>query len=120
VSAWLGRAVYCVVTARRSERPTVPPSFDVAQYARDSEARMRSVAATRRPPPLELDLDLDLDGWNDATPRATSSEVRIRPNTPATNEARAMVGAPCVPTPLAEERMEQEDGKTGRSERGGG
>jgi hypothetical protein len=88
------RAVYCVVTARRSERPTVPPSFDVLQFAKDSEARMRG--ARRSEPALEL----DLEDWAGATPK-TQSEVRLvsRPNLEAPSDeawAQAIVGMPYV------------------------
>lgn len=83
---------------RRSERPTRPPSFDAAQYAKDSDARVRTSpighgaaakdegAPSREPP-------------RDGVPR---SETRIatRPNTRAamTDElwARKMTGAPVV------------------------
>jgi hypothetical protein len=105
VGARLEHAVYCVVTARRSERPTVPPSFDVAKYARDSEARFRSAlssAAKRSQPALELDFEDGLDA-----PRG-QSEVRLatRPNLEATPTdeawARAMAGALYVAMPRAQ------------------
>jgi hypothetical protein len=113
VGARLDRAVYCVVKSRRSERPTVPPSFDVAQYAKDSEARIRAGRPTVRagaparsqPPPLEL----DFDEWSDKAPRP-ESEVRLatRPNLAATPTdeawARAMVGTPYAAIPGAQLR----------------
>jgi hypothetical protein len=107
VGGRLDRAVYCVVTPRRSERPTVPPSFDVAQYAKDSEARMRRAtpsAARRSQPALELDLE---EGFEAAAPKA-QSEVRLatRPNLAATPTdeawARSMAGAPYVAVSGAE------------------
>jgi hypothetical protein len=91
MSARWERAVYCIVTARRrSERPTVPPSFDVLQYAKDSEARMKRSAPPPRtagvPAHIEapLELELDFDDWLEAAPK-TQSEVRLmtHPNSEA-------------------------------------
>jgi hypothetical protein len=65
----------------RSERPTTPPSFDVAQFAKDSDARLRSAR-----PAAEL----------------PGSETRLitRPQMGATITdqawARDMIGAPTV------------------------
>ena len=73
--------------AKRSERPTVPPSFDVARYAKDSDARMAKARA------VEPDEDAGL------LPR---SQVRLltRPDAGpvVTDEAwaRTMTGAPYV------------------------
>ena len=99
------RAVYCIVTARRrSERPTVPPSFDVLQYAKDSEARMRRSAPPTAAVPAHSEpaLELDFEDWLEATPRA-QSEVRLltHPN-------------PEAPTDLEEDGTERrKHGKTG-------
>jgi hypothetical protein len=104
VGARLDRAVYCVVTPKRSDRPTVPPSFDVAQYAKDSEARMRSARQTVRtgaPTRSQPALELDFDDWVEAA-LGKKSEVRIatRPNLAATPSdeawAQSMTGAPYV------------------------
>jgi hypothetical protein len=91
-----------VTARRRSERPTVPPSFDVLQYAKDSEARMRRSAPPTAAVPAHSEpaLELDFEDWLEATPRA-QSEVRLmthpNPEAPADEAwARAMVGAPFV------------------------
>jgi hypothetical protein len=107
MGAGLEHAVYCGVTARGSDRPTVPPAFDVERYARDSEARLRGVrpapAARTLPPPLEL----DLEDWAGATPQARS-EVRLVSRADIGAEAgdegwaQAMVGKPYVAMPGAE------------------
>jgi hypothetical protein len=75
-------AVYLKVSMpNRSERPTTPPSFDVAQFAKDSDARLRGVASAAELP---------------------SSETRLitRPQMGATITdqawARKMIGAPTV------------------------
>lgn len=65
-----------------SDRPTIPPSFDVEKFAKDSDARISTVTpAPQTPPPAE-----------------PTSEVRLmtRPRIdPVTHEtwARAMTGA---------------------------
>jgi hypothetical protein len=70
----------------RSERPTVPPSFDIAQYASESDARL-GMAASSEP--------------DEALP-APSSEIRLstRPHLerPVSDEAwaRGVAGPPSV------------------------
>lgn len=77
---------------RKSERPTVPPEFDVAKYAKDSDAHIQT--ARRRDPDVGC-----------TVPR---SETRLstRPDMAAavTDEAwaRSMTGAPVVVVPPAE------------------
>jgi hypothetical protein len=72
--------------ATRSERPTSPPSFDVSEYARDSDARMRA-----RQPEAQA-----------ASPRIPRSETRLttRPklSVAISDEAwaRGMTGAPVI------------------------
>ncbi len=85
-----------MVAPKRSERPTVPPSFDVAQYARDSDRRVaRARAVTQAPPP----------GADDEGGPASRSEMRLvtRPNAgPAITDeawARSMTGAARVALP---------------------
>ena len=65
-----------------SDRPTIPPSFDVEKFAKDSDARISTVAPATTPPP----------------PAEPRSEVRLmtRPRIdPVTHDAwaRAMAGA---------------------------
>jgi hypothetical protein len=77
---------------RKSERPTMPPEFDVAKYAKDSDAHI-------------LGVKKDESGEQDKQPR---SETRLstRPNMAAavTDEAwaRSMTGAPLVVVAPAE------------------
>jgi hypothetical protein len=84
----------------RRERPTTPPSFDVAKFAKDSDAHLRSAA-----PNAEAGL-----------PR---SETRLvtRPQMGAvmTDEAwaREMVGAPVVVVPSDELRRLPLDHRAG-------
>jgi hypothetical protein len=79
---------------RVSERPTTPPSFDLAQYAKQSESRQRSAEAD--PEPRET---RETGETADETPH---SETRIvtRPTiwVALTDEAwaRAMIGAPVI------------------------
>ncbi len=76
------------VMARRSDRPTMAPSFDVAQYAKESEARVRTKAQALAPPDPAV---------------ATNAEGR-RPTRPGTGGvavpdetwARGIIGAPIV------------------------
>ena len=76
---------------RRSELPTVPPPFNVDHYARDSDDKLATAAATV---PDEL--------------RATESETRLATRRPqadaATDEtwARAVAGSMLMATPLDE------------------
>jgi len=76
--------------AKRSERPTVPPSFDVARYAKDSDARL-GVARPAQP--------------ESETASAAWSEVRLvtRPHSDpvATDESwgQSMKGSPYVSMP---------------------
>jgi hypothetical protein len=68
---------------KRTERPTIPPSFDVAKFAKDSDEHIRSVA------PVE-----------DALLPSSETRLITRPQMGAaiTDEAwaRGMVGAPVV------------------------
>jgi hypothetical protein len=70
---------------RRSERPTVPPSFDIAQYASESDAQLGTAPSDA-----------------DEAPSAPSSEVRLstRPYWEAAVSdeawARGVAGAPSV------------------------
>jgi hypothetical protein len=64
-----------------SDRPTIPPSFDVEKFAKDSDARISTVAPATTPPP----------------PPEPTSEVRLmtRPRIDAVTPetwARAMAG----------------------------
>jgi len=75
---------------RKSERPTLAPAFDVSQYARDSDRRLRS-APTPAPPKC------DAAG---VTLKISETRLATRPRLGAfvTNEAwaRSMVGLPYV------------------------
>ena len=79
------------MAVRSSERPTIAPSFDPEQYARDSERRMTTVAPPPRTPEVFL-----------PEPETKPSEVRIatRPQwgQVLTHEAwaRSLKGAPVV------------------------
>jgi hypothetical protein len=79
-----------VIMRTRSERPTTPPAFDVVQYAKDSDARVRTVR------PITCD---EATAASETTPQ---SETRIatRPSMGATTTdeswARSMTGAPLV------------------------
>lgn len=84
------------MAVRLSERPTIAPAFDVAEYARDSERRVASVAPSKlAPPPVPEDFPPESD-------TKPSSEVRIvtRPQwgVVLTNQAwaRSIRGAPYV------------------------
>ncbi len=76
----------------KSDRPTMPPSFDVEQYAKDSDARIAKAAPVASPPAEE----------EAVTPQTPQSEMRLltRPKMGAvlTNDAwaRSMTGAPVV------------------------
>jgi hypothetical protein len=78
---------------RRSERPTRPPSFDAAQYAKDSDARVRTAHSVAK------DEAGSREAPHDVLPR---SETRIatRPKTRAAIAddawAQKMTGAPIV------------------------
>lgn len=80
----------------KSDRPTMPPAFDVERYARESDERI--VTAQRVPLPEDAEHALD-------TPRATpASEVRLltRRNMGAVADeawARSIVGSPVVVMP---------------------
>jgi hypothetical protein len=82
---------------RSSDRPTLPPSFDVEEFARDSDRRIRS-AVSRTPATTEPD-----DAAFAVESAAKTSEIRIatRPQWRAavmTHEAwaRSLVGTPVV------------------------
>jgi len=85
----------------RSNRPTAPPSFDVEQYAKDSDARIASVK---------------LHEPAGTHPR---SETRMATRPPVggglTDEAwaRLMTGAPTVTMPLADLRRLPLDHRAG-------
>jgi hypothetical protein len=49
----LRRIFHSVRSVRKSERPTLPPGFDVSRFARDSDQRLRST----RPGAIDGDLD---------------------------------------------------------------
>jgi hypothetical protein len=93
----------------RSERPTTPPSFDVVQYAKDSDARMASTRPLVAP---EL-------GGTDDDEFARQSETRLVLRTGeaiATEDdawARAMLGAPVVVMPTDELRRLPLDHRAG-------
>jgi hypothetical protein len=79
---------------RRDDRPTLPPTFDVAQYAKDSDAKIRAARVT-------------LDEAEAAAPETAQSETRLltRPRMGAVPDetwARSMPGA-LVVLPSAEE-----------------
>ncbi|HEX8793864.1 MAG TPA: hypothetical protein VF765_23135 [Polyangiaceae bacterium] len=63
-----------------SDRPTIPPSFDVEKFAKDSDARISAVAPAGSPPPPEPTSEVRL-----------MTRPRIDAVTPET-WARAMVG----------------------------
>src|ERR1700684_1323690 len=70
----------------RSDRPTVPPSFDVDKYAKDSDARIAPVT------PLPLFDELD----NSATAPRSETRLATRPQIAAATDeswARSMPGA---------------------------
>jgi hypothetical protein len=85
---------------KRSERPTVPPSFDVAQYAKDSDARLTRARAAAAA--AEADAEQEDEAGQMPMPR---SEMRLltRPNAGpvVTDEAwaRSMAGIPAVVMP---------------------
>jgi hypothetical protein len=76
------------MTASRNESPTIPPGFDVARYARDSDERIARVKSSA------ADADAAMP------PETMRSEVRLltRPEMGATMTdeawARTMVGSP--------------------------
>jgi hypothetical protein len=82
---------------RKSERPTTPPSFDVVQFAKNTDARSGTV--------LPRPTDSCADGGDDEASSAPRSETRIvsRPAIPAVDSdeswAAAMMGAPVVVMP---------------------
>jgi hypothetical protein len=87
-------AVYWKGMPERSERPTIPPTFDVARYAKESDARV----VTAQPAESDEELEHAFD-----SPSATPcSEVRLvtRPDigAVATDEtwARTIAGMPVV------------------------
>jgi hypothetical protein len=76
--------------SRKSERPTVPPSFDVLKFAQDSDARV----ARARPVPADDEVPVS----SEPQPR---SEMRLatRPTMGAMGDeawARLLSGAPAV------------------------
>jgi hypothetical protein len=79
---------------RKSERPTVPPEFDVVKYAKDSDAH---IAGVRRE---------DVSGERPTKQPRSETRLSTRPNMAAavTDEAwaRSMTGAPIVVIPPAE------------------
>jgi hypothetical protein len=79
---------------RSSERPTVPPGFDVAKYAKDSDAHLRKVKTKTRK---------DLPA---ATTPQSETRIATRPRIgfSLTDEtwARSMTGAPAIA--IADER----------------
>jgi hypothetical protein len=85
--------------SRRSDRPTIPPAFDVAQYAKDSDARIAS-AAQKTAAPAEPDESATAEA--SAAESVALSEIRLmtRPMmAPAMTDeswARSMRGAPVV------------------------
>jgi hypothetical protein len=83
--------------SQRDERPTLPPGFDVARYAKDSDAQLRRAEQSASVPPTSGPVRKTEE------PR---SETRIasRPEMPATltdeEWARTVVGAPfCAMNP---------------------
>jgi hypothetical protein len=121
VGKWPIPTVYSVMSMpRRSERPTTPPLFDAAEYAKDSEARIRNARRKTDGPPSSLEHaaarpdgtypappahDPQGSGEESARPETPYSETRLatRPTMGATITdeawARAMVGAPVVLMP---------------------
>ena len=85
---------------RRTERPTTPPSFDVAKFAKDSDAQIRNVA------PVE-----------DAVLPSSETRLITRPQMGAaiTDEtwARGMVGVPVVVVPAEDLRRLPLDHRAG-------
>jgi hypothetical protein len=79
---------------RKSERPTMPPEFDIAKYAKDSDAH---VVGVRRE---------DVSGEQPTKLPRSETRLSTRPNMAAavTDEAwaRSMTGAPVVVVPVAE------------------
>jgi hypothetical protein len=82
---------------RKSDRPTIPPGFDVAKYARDSDAHLTKVKAKTRK---------DLPAVS--TPQSeTRIATRPRIGVALTDEAwaRSMSGAPAMA--IAEDRYKR-------------
>jgi hypothetical protein len=84
-----------VIVEPKSDRPTVPPAFDVEQYAKDSDARLAKAAR------VAPDLDAGEQAPRDAPPSGT--RLLARPKTdPALGDeawAGAAVGALVVVMP---------------------
>ena len=95
-----------------SDRPTVPPAFDVEQYAKDSDARIASVKLHQ----LLEDMGGRPEESAGTHPR---SETRMATRPPVggglTDEAwaRLMNGAPTVTMPLADLRRLPLDHRAG-------
>ena len=79
------------MVGRRSELPTVPPPFNVARFAKDSDAKLAAAAASV---PAEARRRIVRDAPRDATPGGVA----------ATDEAwaRAMTGSLVAAIPLTE------------------
>jgi hypothetical protein len=86
------------VTPKRSERQTIPPSLDLPQHARDSDARLAGARATGHARPWGAE-----DGGDTSTTPRSDARLITRPNLGAvlTDEAwaRGVVGAPYVVVP---------------------
>jgi hypothetical protein len=88
------------VQSRKSDRPTLPPAFDVAQYAKDSDARIASATPVDPPPRDEADQSSTAEA--SAAESTARSEIRLvtRPMmAPAMTDeawARTVRGVPVV------------------------
>jgi hypothetical protein len=75
---------------RRSDRPTVPPRFDVAKYAKDSDANLAKAGATSG----------DRAGEPEGSLPQSETRIATRPNLGFTltdeSWARSMFGAPAI------------------------
>jgi hypothetical protein len=84
---------------RSSERPTVPPAFDVDEFARSSDRRLVR-AAPVEPEGAEAQEDDDADFPLEGETKRSEVRIATRPQwgRPVTNEAwaRSLLGSPVV------------------------
>gem|GEM_PF-1822008 len=78
---------------KRSDRPTMPPSFDVARFAKDSDALITAVTPKPPPPASELDGEIEVQGeveidLDETTPDAPGPPAGAVPDLTARSEVR--------------------------------
>jgi hypothetical protein len=94
------------------ERPTVPPAFDLAEFARRSEARLRA-GAKAAPEVEDSTIRRRRPDLGDLSERRTGTMPSVQPVRDDEAWARSRRGVPCLAIPASQVRELPLDNKAG-------